>query len=376
MNSTTGTTQHLSWDQVLTWRMSRHHLVERVEPASFLRVVGDICGLHAQLLSSAELSLWARTRGLERSAMQDAFWEQRSLVKLWAMRGTLHLLPADELGLWLAALGTYTGYGNSHPETDVLAEAVGQALAGQALTREELAVEVERITGSEEYAERVRFSWGSYLKPISFRGQLCFAESQNGLVRFTTPANWIQADITYLDPADALPEITRRFLSAYAPATETDLARWWLGGATPTRGRKMLEALDGEAVTVDLEGERVWVLARDLQEMASVRPANTVRLLPAFDPWVIGATRNSSAVLDPKYRERIYRRQGWVSPVLLVNGRMAGVWKYQKKGQRLIVSIEPFGRLPAWAGRQIEAETERLAEFLGGDLDLQQETGT
>jgi Winged helix DNA-binding domain len=55
---------------------------------------------------------------------------------------------------------------------------------------------------------------------------------------------------------------------------------------------------------------------------------------------------------------------------VLVNGRMEGVWKHERKGGRLLVTIEPFGKLPKWARAEIEAEAERLAAFLGGKLEL------
>jgi hypothetical protein len=103
-----GTRSDFSWQQTLAWRMERHHLVERAAPSDLVRVVREICGLHAQLMSSAELSRWARIDGLERDAVHEALWRHRALVKLWAMRGTLHLLPAAELGVWLSALGTQT----------------------------------------------------------------------------------------------------------------------------------------------------------------------------------------------------------------------------------------------------------------------------
>ena len=160
-----GSRKDLSWEQALAWRMKRRHLIGRAAPSDLVRVVRGICGLHAQLMSSAELSLWARIDGLERDAVHDALWVQRALAKIWAMRGTLHLLPAAELGIWLSALGTYTHYGNTRAETDALAEAVGGALDGRLLTREKLALEVERITGSQTFAERVRFSWGPTSRP-------------------------------------------------------------------------------------------------------------------------------------------------------------------------------------------------------------------
>jgi hypothetical protein len=366
---TTDSAHRLSWKQALAWRRERHHLVRRAAPRDLIDVVGQICGLHAQLTSSAELSLWARIDGLERDAVHDALWEQRTLVKLWATRGTLHLLPTAELGVWLAALEIHTNRGmTGHPDIDVLTDAVGRALEDRVLTREELALEVERITGSQSLGEYVRFSWGSYLKPASFRGRLCFAASDDSRVRLTSPATWVPGRFEKPDPTHALREVTRRFLAAYAPATAEDLALWW--GVGPAGGRRMLAALGDEAVEVDVEDHRAWLLARDVPTMARARARDIARLLPAFDPWVVGASRSAAALLDPRHKSRVFRPQGWISPVVLVNGRMVGVWRHARKSRRLQVEIEPFGRLPAWARRQLEAEAERLAEFLDGELEL------
>jgi hypothetical protein len=132
----------------------------------------------------------------------------------------------------------------------------------------------------------------------------------------------------------------------------------------------MLAALGEEAVGVEVEGERAWVRARDAPAMACAASPTAARLLPAFDPWVVGASRGAAALLEPRHKARVYRPQGWISPVLLVNGRMAGVWRHERRGKRLRVELEPFGRLPAWALAELEAEAERLAAFLGGELEL------
>jgi hypothetical protein len=124
--------ERITWEQALAWRLRRHHLVERVAPDRLVEVTAELCGLHAQLTSSAELTLWARVDGLERGAIDDALWRRRSLVKLWAMRGTLHLLPAHELGTWIAALSTYTGRGMTGLYANTkLDEAIGRALDGR-----------------------------------------------------------------------------------------------------------------------------------------------------------------------------------------------------------------------------------------------------
>src|SRR5215467_5583257 len=161
-------------------------------------------------------------------------------------------------------------------------------------------------------------------------------------------------EIYTLSLHDALP-ITRRFLGGYAPATPEDLTRWWLGPPRPRQGAAMLAAAGDEAAEVTVGGKRAWVLARDLPGMLSATTQGIARLLPAFDPWVIGAARHAP-LFDPPHLARVYRPQGWISPVLLVNGRIAGTWKHTRNGHRLVVEAEPFGRLPAWARKQLYDE--------------------
>ena len=92
-------------------------------------------------------------------------------------------------------------------------------------------------------------------------------------------------------------------------------------------------------------------------------------ILPGFDAWVVAASRCAPA-LAPHLRKRIFRNQGWISPVLLVNGRIVGVWRHERKGRRLVVALEPFDGLPSWAEAQLEADALRLAAFYDSRLEL------
>jgi hypothetical protein len=96
----------LTWPQAAAWRIRRHYLNQRAPAGSMLAVASRLCGFHAQVMSSAELTVWARVEGLDRQAVQRALWDDRALVKTWAMRSTLHLLPSSELPLWHGALAT------------------------------------------------------------------------------------------------------------------------------------------------------------------------------------------------------------------------------------------------------------------------------
>jgi hypothetical protein len=115
------------------------------------------------------------------------------------------------------------------------------------------------------------------------------------------------------------------------------------------------------------------VLARgdgDPAAAAAAAPTGTVALLPAFDQYVVAAPRETSPVLAGEHKARVYRPQGWLSPVLLVDGRIEGVWRHERRGGRLTVVVEPFGNPGEEVRASAEAEVQRLAAFLGGDLDL------
>jgi hypothetical protein len=147
----------VTWQAVLAWRTRRQHLGARAPASAALDVVRDVAGLHAQLMASAELTLWARVDGLSRDLVERALWKERALVKTWAMRGTLHLLRSDELGLWVATQGAlkprhHVGawlrhHGLTREEADAMLAAIPAALDGRSLTREELAAELGRLTG-------------------------------------------------------------------------------------------------------------------------------------------------------------------------------------------------------------------------------------
>lgn len=372
------TAAELRWAQVMAWRSARHHLDERVPAKAMLDVVADIAGLHAQVMSSAELTLAARVEGVAPDDVRRALWEERSLVKTWAMRGTLHLLPAAELPRWQAALSTrrgwetgawQRGFGVTLEELGRLNDAVAQALDGRLLTREELAAKVGRLTGSEELGDKLRESWGALLKPAAALGLLCFAPNQGQQVRFTRPDTWL-GGWTEHDPDQAMAEVTRRFLAASGPVTREDFARWW-GIPSPARGGRLLERLGSEVARVEVEGTAAYALAADLPGLAEAGGSRAVRLLPAFDQYVVTATLQAERLMPGPFKARVYRPQGWLSPVLLVGGRMDGTWRQEARGRRLLVTIEPFtGPPPAWARRAAEAEAERLAAFTGGELEL------
>jgi len=370
----------ITWPRVAAWRIRRHHLDRAVPANNMLAVASRLCGLHAQVMSSAELTLWARVHGLDRGAVNAALWQDRTLVKTWAARGTLHLIPSADLPMWHAALRTsrryrrpafwQRTYGITLDELDRVTEAIGVALDGRVLTREELAKEVGRITRTAAFRTGLaQGGWGTILKPAAFAGHLCFAPSVGQRVRFTRPGGWLKSQPQQLDPKAATADLTRRFLGAYGPASYEDLRRWWGGGSMATI-KQWIAALGEEVTQVDLAGSPAWILTAHAGEVRETKPEKSVSLLPAFDQYVIGASRHAEHLLPGAPRSRVYRPQGWVSPVLLVNGMMQGIWRHEIKGNRVEVVIEPINKMPPWVRRAAALEAERLAAFFDCGFDL------
>jgi uncharacterized protein YcaQ len=374
----------LTWRAVLAGRLARQHLTTRLPAERALEVVSRLCGLHAQVLSSAELTLAARVDGLSPNAVATALWTDRSLVKTWAVRGTLHLLPADEVPTWIAALSTYRHFEKPAWQKAFLSleglnqviEAASDALSGALLTREELAAAVATATGRPDIGEALGSSWGALLKPVAWRGRLCFGPSEGQLVRFTRADTWLADRIgpwPEIDPQEALATLVRNYLRVQGPATREDLARWI--ALPPARAGALLRELGDEVVAVDLEGRTAVGLAEVVtedaaRELEDLPDEPLVRLLPAFDQYVVAGQRDVEAVLAAEHRPRVFRPQGWLSPVLLVDGRIEGVWRHERKGSRLLVTIEAFSPQPPAVVEGVDAEAERLAGFLGGELEL------
>jgi uncharacterized protein YcaQ len=342
-------------------------------------VISELCGLHAQVMSSAELTLWTRVDGIRAGDLATALWSERSLVKIWAMRGTLHVFPATEHPLWTAALRSHAQltterwaryFGVTSSQMDRLIVALADALDGASLTRDELAEAVTRRTRSKRYGEAMRHSWGGMLKPASYRGLLCFAPSAGQRVRFTNPRSWLGVDGSGPEPDEALREVMRRFLAMNGPVPSDEVARWW-AAVSATRAEKLIRSFGDDVVPIEVEGVSAWALAEHAGAIASVEPARSVRLLPTFDQYVIASTKHSARLMPDGSRDRVHRQAGWVSPVLAVDGRIEGVWKHATTAKRLSVTVEPFRRQPVWVRKGAGAEAERLAAFLDRPLTFE-----
>lgn len=353
-------------------RLRRQHLDRRAPAADLLGVVADLAGLHAQVASSAALSLAARAAagraGPRPADVVAAALDERRLVKTWAWRGTLHLLTPADLATAVGALGALPPrhhapswqryHGVTRDEADALYDALPAVLDGPPLTRAELATAVADRTGSANLGERLGDGWGALLKPAAFAGDLCFATEEGRAVRFTRPDRWLPG-WEAADAGDAAREVAERWLRVYGPGSREDLARWF--GSTPAHAGRMLAALGDQVVPVEVDGRPVRALAAALPAAPRAGTDAVVRLLPAFDPYIVASSRDADDVVPAAHRDRVHRPQGWISPVLLVDGVVAGTWRHE----RAVVTVAPFAPLPAPLRVAAAAEVARVRALLG-----------
>ncbi|MGH9246877.1 MAG: winged helix DNA-binding domain-containing protein [Acidimicrobiales bacterium] len=369
----------LTWDQVRAWRLARQHLVEREPADRLLETVSDVCGIHAQVQSAAELQLWARVDDVTPEDVRVALWERRHLIRTWSMRGTLHVLTAADLPVYVAALRTHDRWwkgawlrmiGCTADELRTILDAIRASLGALPLTRQQLSEEVgARISGELglRVADRMVSGWAEMLKPAAFEGSLVSGPPHGQNVTFVRPDRWL-GEWNDPDPADAWRQIVRRYLRAYGPATREEFGRWW--GMQPAPAGRILSASTDELAEVEVDGQRAWVLADDVAVLAGEPPPLPVRLLPAFDVYVAG-TRPRASLVDAAFEDRVFRTAGWVSPVVLVEGTVAGVWRHERTNRgRLDIAIEPFWKLAAAHRAAIDEEADRLGRFLGASVTV------
>jgi uncharacterized protein YcaQ len=368
--------QRCKWTDVAAFRLGRHHLAD--SPASnLIAACSDPCGIQAQVMGSAYLALRARMRGVTSAEIQAALWQDRTLVKTSCMRQTLHLLPAAEFSTCIAALRAsrvaavrrvMARCGVTGKEAAALNEAAVDALRDGPLTQAQLRV---RITPQMSKSVRawMKLVWNiMVLKPAIAEGLICYGPQKGQEITVVRVDQWLPAQKNIAE-TEARNILLRRYLRAYGPATVGDFSRW--SGMPMSEARPVWHALQDELAEVDVEGQKAWILAADAKQLAHAGSSRSIlRLLPAFDPYLLAHVDKNHLVPAQHYK-RIYRGAGWISPVILLDGRIIGTWSYKRQGGRLRVGIVPFARLTRSIRSQINGEAASLGSFLEASPEIE-----
>jgi hypothetical protein len=361
----------VSWPQVHAFRLHRHHLDGRASKRELANVVGEIGGVQAQIMSAAELQVAVRV-DCKVEDVRNALWTDRSLVKTWLMRGTLHIAKSDDLPLYVGAMSalwksqmrpSWLNYMQT-TETEFwdIVDQIGAALDGKPLTREELIAIVGKGR-SARVRQLLGSGWGGMLKPAARGGLLCFGPNHGQSVTFVRPEKWLPS-WRPVDKDKALALMARRYLSAYGPATKMDFARWW--GAWPGVGNAAWTALKDELSSVSVDGVTMQILEKDVDSLRGARIDEPVQMLPGFDTYLMGyATRDH--LVHRAYASRVSRTAGWISACVLLKGEVIGTWTHLFKNRTLQVTVTPFQRVTA----AVTSEVKKRARTIGDALSAE-----
>ena len=343
---------------------------DRLPPAA---AVAAAAGIQAQDRRAARLSVWARAHHLDAAALEDALVTERSIVRTWAMRGTLHLVPAADVGWLLGLLGPvlvarrarrYRDLGLDESTFATAVAAIGEAVAAEGpLTRPELAARIrERGVDVEPGSQALAHLVGR----AALERVVCCGPEDKGAETYVGLAAWV-GDLARDGPTGpvlsggaALAELARRHLAAFGPARPEDFATW--SGLPISQARAAWRLLDGELVEVVAVGRPAWVLnGTDLHLGEPGSPV--VRLLPAFDTYLLGH-KDRALIVDERFTRRVWPGGGWIHPTVVVDGAVAGTWRLEARSRPPAVAVDPFSDLDGDVVVALDAEIERLRAFL------------
>ena len=353
-------------------RARQQLLCDESKLSSAARVVRHIFALQFQEWSSAPLAIHARGRDLTYAEIIHAREIERAFVLTWSLRGTLHLIAAEDVRLQLdlcgppAIRGTRSRYkqlGLTEAVRERALEAIEDILSGaNALTRSQLAAALEARgipVAGQAIHHLVRFA--------ALRGLVCLGAEVDGDLTYALLDEWLPAAVAAPDPDDPLAEFVRRYIQTYGPATMADFKRW--SGLSMAQVKAAWAAISVECIPAALaEGEALMLEPQAaLLEAPPTKP--TVRLLPRYDNYLLGYESRAFMVAD-EFAKRIHPGGGMIRACAIVNGEAVANWKLEKRRAGIRVVIEPFEALDASILPHFEAEVESLGRFLNINAEL------
>jgi hypothetical protein len=350
----------------------RLHPHQSAAAGGVAQVVREVCGVQAQVPRAAALAVRARSSGLHESEVAQAREIERSVVRTWCMRGTLHLVATEDVRWLLSLLGPIFIAAGRHRlarlglDEDAAAEgvrAIRDELADDGpSTREEL------VEGIRRRGVRIApDSQAGYhlFRRAALEAVACFGPDRDGAETYVLSSDWGVPEYSG-SREEALARLARRYLAAYGPARPEDFATW--SGVSLREAKAAWNLAGGFCLAeVRVAGEAAWILADrsgSTREYAGQAPF--VSLLPHFDAYLLGY-RNRDLFVAPGHARRIQRGGGWLHPTVIVNGRAVATWSYKDKGKKPSVVVEPFEELDPAIEPGLRAEAEDVGRFLGSN---------
>lgn len=368
----------LADDRVRFLRLRAQRLIPRQQDgkAGVAQVVREVCGIQAQDAFAATLAVRSRSVELFGNDVEQARVHDRSIIRTWGPRGTLHVLASDDIGWLLPLLGPVFVAGDRrrreelglneeicvrgmHIIHDVLAK-LGPLTRAEIV--EQLGIEGIRLEGQAR---------PHLLARAALEGLICFGPDRGSEPTYVLLKDWVDQEYTgdALSEDEAYAELTRRYLSAYGPATPGDQATW--SGLSLSKTRAAWQRIENELLEIETASSPNWMLKTQIERLEQL-PVSTpiVCLLPRFDNYLLGYHMRDLAV-PSQFAKRVNAGGGIVHPTVMVDGRAVGIWKSRREKKHFVVMVEPFERFTPEVYAGIEAEVQDVGRFLGGEVKLE-----
>jgi Winged helix DNA-binding domain len=310
-------------------------------------------------------SLWAV--GLRMAEATEVVVEgevaRGELVRTWSMRGTLHLVPARDAA-WMIALtapraiaqaaGRARALELDDDAFDRARELVRSALSGgRTVSRQDL-FDLLDAGGVSSDGQR-----GYHMiRRLAQEGLICHGPRDGKQPTLMLLADRVPNAVA-MSRDEALTEFARRYFTSHGPATVQDFM-WW-SGLTAVDAKAGLAAAS-KALTEHKIGRTSYWMAPSAVDPPS---SPMVDLLPAFDEYLLGY-RDRDAMLDPAHAQAICPgSNGMFMPMIVIDGRIEGIWKRTLRAKSVRICPAPFRRLTGKENVRVTEAAERYGDFLG-----------
>ena len=366
-------------EKLTRFYLANHFLLREAEHTDIVDVAATVCGLHAQVPSTPYISLWNRVHDFTSETLDRALYTEKSLVKAWFMRGTLHIIPARYLPTYHKALKRmwFEQHGRHAHDPDwptqeelekLLYPTILKALEDKPLSRKELSNRFRSmVSDASGPYERLFSAWGGILKETNYLGLTLHAEPCNKESCFARVDKWLpHVNLDEVNEDEAKAKLLLKYLQCFGPASAQDFACW--SGLLASEANQLIE--DGErklsAVQVDGSRKTLWMLKSDTKAFGKVDVEEEVqpRLLPKYDSYLLGH-KDRTRIIDDQYLKQVYRPViGDIAATILVNGRIAGTWMHKRTTSKLTVALHSFKKLDRETIIQLRDAVNKLGAFM------------
>jgi Winged helix DNA-binding domain len=345
-----------------------HRPASASDPAEIAR---EIAGAQAQDVYAGPLQFRSRSRRLTAADIKRARTGDRSLLRTWAMRMTIHLIPSDDAGWWLPlfepGIAKWSAIrleqlGMPQREREKALAVIARALADDGpLTRVEAR---ERVAAA---GIQLNQQTGMHLMLSAVvSGIACLGPDRGKSTCLVRREDWLGKSQPF-DRDAALAELARRYLRAFGPATDRDFSYW---AGLPLRDvRAGLSAISGEIEELRV-GEEKMLSRRGALPRLPVE--GQVRMLGNFDTYLLGWKDRGFAVSNEHAAHVKEGGGGWIRPVVVRDGVVVGGWRSSRKGENLEISLNLDREMRSELSDAIEAEVADITRFEGIEATIAQ----